>query len=309
MTRRGWLLFVAMSLIWGVPYLAIRVAVREVSPPTLVFVRTGIAAALLLPVAAHRGQLRPLLRRWPAVVGFTVVELAVPWLLLSDAERRLSSSLSGLLIAAVPIAGAVLAKLTGAKERFGWRRIAGLVVGLGGLLLLLGFAGDGIDPRVLAEMSLVVFGYAAGPLIVTRFLADLPSLGVVAASLGLTAVGYAPAAIAFGPRRIPDPAVLASLAVLAVLCTTVAFLLFFPLIAELGPSRALVITYLNPAVAVIAGVVVLHEPFSAATAAGFVLVLGGSFLATRGVRPPVAGGEEPAVAFLAPGELAGAGPD
>src|SRR3954462_9288219 len=107
MTRRGVLLFAAMCVIWGVPYLMIRVAVRELAPVTLVFLRTGIAALLLTPVAAARHELRPLLAHWRPLLAYTAVEVAIPWLLLAHAETRLSSSLTGLLIAAVPLVGAV----------------------------------------------------------------------------------------------------------------------------------------------------------------------------------------------------------
>jgi drug/metabolite transporter (DMT)-like permease len=285
-TRRGWWLFTGLCVIWGIPYLLIKVAVSEITPAMLVFLRTGIGALLLLPLAFGKGQLRALLPRWRAIVAFTVVELALPWLLLSDAERRLSSSLSGLLVAAVPLIGAVLALLSGNEERLEGRRLAGLVVGLVGVVALLGLDVSGAGIGTVAEMAVVVLGYATGPLIISRRLAGLPSLAVVTASLGLCALGYAPVALMQVPASLPSARVLWSVGVLGVVCTSLAFLVFFRLIAEVGPVRATVVTYVNPAVAVALGVALLDERFTPGIALGFVLVLVGSFFATRPVRLP-----------------------
>ena len=134
MTRRGWLLFLALSVIWGIPYLLIKVAVRELTPASLVFLRTGLGTLLLLPAVLRNGNLRALLPRWRAILLFTLVEVALPWWLLSDAERRISSSLSGLLVASVPLLGALLSRLTGAHEPLGARRLAGLGAGFAGVV-------------------------------------------------------------------------------------------------------------------------------------------------------------------------------
>ena len=278
MTRRGWLLFLALSVIWGIPYLLIKVAVRELTPASLVFLRTALGALLLLPAVMKNGNLRVLLPRWRPILLFTLVEVALPWWLLSDAERRISSSLSGLLVASVPLLGALLSRLTGAHEPLGTRRLAGLGVGFAGVVALLGLDLRG-DVAATVEMTLVVVGYALGPLIVSRRLADLASLDVVAVSIGLCALAYAPVGIAQLPRAMPSPAVIGSVAVLGIACTAVAFLLFFRLIAEVGPVRATVITYVNPAIALLAGVTLLGEPFTPGTAAGFVLIIAGSWLA------------------------------
>ncbi len=291
LTRRGWLLFGALGILWGIPYLLIKVAVAEISPAALVFLRTAIGTGLLLPLVP-RAQLRPLLRRWRPLVAFTVVELAIPWFLLSDAERRLSSSFCGLMIAAVPLVGAVMALLTGHDERLDGRRLIGLLVGLGGVVALLGIDVSRGDTLAVVEVAVVVVGYATGPLIVSRHLANVPSLGVVTASLALCAVGYAPVALAQLPPAIPPAPVVAAIAALGILCTAIAFVVFFQLIAEAGPVRATVVTYVNPAVAVALGVALLRERFTVGTAAAFVLILGGSFLATR----PARGGRAGAVA-------------
>lgn len=284
MTRRGGLLFAALCVIWGVPYLLIKVAVRDLTPATLVFLRTSLGALILMPLAFRRGQVRQLLPHWRPVIAYTVAEIGVPWIFLSDAERRLSSSLTGLLVAAVPIVGAVLSTFTGGKERFDGRRGLGFAIGLVGLVTLLGFDPAGADPLTIGEMTLVVLGYAVGPMIVARRLQGVPTLAVVAVSLMLAAVGYAPFGLAQLPAELPSPAVLVSVLVLGAVCTALAFLIFFELIAEIGPVRATVVAYVNPAVAVALGVLLLGEAFTPATAAAFVLILGGSFLATRAGR-------------------------
>jgi drug/metabolite transporter (DMT)-like permease len=278
-TRRGWWLFLALSVIWGFPYLFIRVAVRELTPASLVFLRTAIGALLLLPLVLKNGRLRTLLPHWRWILTFTFVEVALPWWLLSDAERRITSSLSGLLIAAVPILGALLSRFTGAHQPLGPRRLAGLGLGFAGVVALVGMDLSG-DAAAILEMSLVVLGYALGPLIIARRLGELPSLDVVAVSLAVCAILYAPLGIVQLPPAMPSSAVLAAVVVLGVLCTAIAFLLFFRLIAEVGPVRAQVITYVNPAIAVLAGVALLAEPFTLGTAVGFVFILAGSWLAT-----------------------------
>jgi drug/metabolite transporter (DMT)-like permease len=212
---------------------------------------------------------------------YTVVEIAVPWFLLSDAERRISSSLTGLLIAAVPSIGAVLAVATGAQDRLGSRRILGLVLGFVGVATLVGLDVRADDLGSIGQVVLVAVCYAIGPLIIERKLRTLPSLGVVAGSLGLTALGYAPFALAQLPSTLPSLAVVFAVAVLGVVCTALGFVLFFALITEVGAPRATVITYVNPAVALALGVAVLGEPFTLSIAIGFVLIVLGSVLATR----------------------------
>ena len=280
MSRRGWLLFVAMGVIWGVPYLLIKVAVGSLTPASLVLLRTALAAVLLMPIALAQGHIRPLLPRWRPLIMFTIAELAVPWFLLSNAERRLTSSLSGLLLAAVPLVGALLGWATGG-ERLGPRRILGLAIGIAGVAALVGLDLGSGDVPALLQMAVVAIGYAVGPFVLARYLTGLPGLGVIAASLTLTAIGYLPVGIAQMPNHWPPAKVIASVIVLAVLCTAIAFLVFFALIDEVGPVRATVITYVNPAVAVALGVIFLNESLTVGIVVGFALVLGGSVLATR----------------------------
>jgi drug/metabolite transporter (DMT)-like permease len=284
-SRRGWVLFTLLSVIWGVPYLLIKIADSGVSVPVLVFARVAGGAALLLPIAVRRGQLAALRPYWRWLAVFAVVEIIAPWFLLSDAERHLSSSLSGLLIASVPIIGAGLVWLTGDTERLTAVRWAGLLLGLGGVALLVGPGARGGDWWSVTEAMLTATGYAIGPVVANRKLAGAPTPGVTAVCLAAATIAYAPAAALTWPAAMPSLRVLAALAGLAVLCTAVSFLLFFRLIAEVGPARATVITYLNPVVAVILGVSVLGEPLTAPMVTAFALILAGSVLATRsGVR-------------------------
>src|ERR1700689_5406483 len=235
MSPRGWLLFAAMSGIWGTPYLLIRVAVRELSPATLVFARTLPAAVLLIPLAWRRGYLRPLLVRWRWIVAYTVVEIALPWLFLSEAEQHLTSSTAGLLIATVPLIAVVIYRLISpATERITSRRLLGLIVGFAGVGALVGIDLHGTNLAAVAEITVPAVGYALGPLIISRRLSHLPSVGVVSASVALTALVYAPVALTHRPAHV-SLEVLGAVAGLAFGCTALGFLLFFALIAEIGP--------------------------------------------------------------------------
>jgi drug/metabolite transporter (DMT)-like permease len=280
MTRRSWLLFAAMCVIWGIPYLLIRVAVRDIAPGTLVFLRTGIGGLVLLPLALRAGGFRPVLRRWLPLLIFSVLEMAIPWLMLSQAEQRLSSSLSGLLIAAVPLVGVVVAWVSKAAERTDRWQLSGLLVGLVGVAVLVGVDFGSIDSAALIEMLVVVIGYAVAPAILARKLADLPSLPVVCASLLVVAIGYLPYAVLRMPTHVAATGVW-SVAALALVCTALAFVVFFALIAAIGPTRATVITFVNPAVALLCGVVFLDESFTLGMAIGFPLILVGSVLGAR----------------------------
>jgi drug/metabolite transporter (DMT)-like permease len=283
-SRRAVLLFAALGVIWGVPYLLIKVAVREITPATLVFLRCGIGAAILLPIAAARRELRPVLPHWRAVLAFAAAEVAVPFLCLPTAEKSLPSSITGLLVAAVPLAGIPIAWMLGRPPRLGPTGVAGMLLGFAGVGTLVGFDLSSAELGPAALMVLVVVGYALGPAIVGRWLSGVPSLGVVAASLTLNATAYAPAGI-LQLRTHMGWTPLVAVATLGVVCTGLAFMVAFALIAEVGPVRQTLVTYLNPAVAVVLGVVFLGEAFTWATGAGFVMILGGSWLVLRRPGP------------------------
>jgi drug/metabolite transporter (DMT)-like permease len=287
MTRRALWLFIAMCVIWGLPYLFIRIAVSDLSPVVLVFARTAIGAMIVLPIALARGEMRGLARYWLPLLAFSAAEVGIPWLMISNAEQKISSSLAGLLIAVVPLVGVVIVTAFGNREHLGLSSMAGLLIGLAGVAAIVGFDLKASGWLPLAEMAIVVLGYAAGPIILSRYLSALPPVAVTAVSLSACAIAYAPLAALQWPHSFPRAETIGSVAVLAVVCTAIGFLLFFALVAEIGPVRALVVTYINPAVAALLGVVVLRESFTVGMAVGFVLVIAGSTLATRRPRAPV----------------------
>ena len=283
MNRRATLLFLALGVAWGIPYLLIKVAVDEISPAELVLVRTALAAVLLLPIALWRGALRPVLTQWPWLLLFALVEIAIPWVALGSAEQRLTSSTTGLLISAVPLVGVALAFASGRAERLGVTGWTGLGLGIAGVAALVGLDVGGSDLGAVAQIGIVVVGYALGPALLATKLKGLPGLGVMALALTVTALAYVPVvAVTDGmPTQLPSNAVVGSIVLLAVVCTAAAFLWLFALVEEVGPVRATTITYLNPAVAVVAGAVVLGEPVTPVTLLGFVLVVTGSYLVNR----------------------------
>jgi drug/metabolite transporter (DMT)-like permease len=287
MTRRAWLLFATVSLLWGVPYLFIKVAVAEVPPVTVVFVRVALAAALLAPVAARRGALRGLRGRLLPLVVLALTEITVPFLLISMGEQRITSSLAGLLIAAMPLFVALLALRFDAAERVSGSRLLGLLLGIGGVAVLLGVDLGGDLRQVVggAMVLLATLCYASSTLLVKRFFSDVPMLGVVTVATAIASLLLAPFAVALTPTRLPSPNVVLALVALGVLCTAAGLLSYFALIVEAGPSRAAVITYLNPAVAVALGVAILGEPLTGGIVVGFLLILVGSWLSTRRPAP------------------------
>ncbi|MBL7495696.1 DMT family transporter [Frankia sp. CNm7] len=286
MSRRGWALFAAMSLIWGIPYLLIKVAVDEVSGPVIVLARTVVGALVLLPIALRdRPGLAQVRRHWRPILAFATIEILGPWILLSDAERHLSSSLTGLLVAAVPVIAIVSTRLTGGAERITAARGLGLAVGTGGVAVLAVPGIDGFGAWPVLEVLAVAVCYAVAPLIVTRRLGDVPSLPMTAACLAFAAVVYTGPAAVTWPSTVPSARVLGALITLGLVCTALAFVLFFALIREVGNARATVITFVNPAVAIAAGAVFLSEPLTWFIGVGFALILAGSVLATSSPRP------------------------
>jgi drug/metabolite transporter (DMT)-like permease len=298
MSRRAVLLFALLGIVWGIPYLLIKVAVNELTPVMLVFARTSLAALIMVPLAVHRGELRAALGRWRPVAAYTVCELVVPWYLLSSAEERLPSSTTALLIAAAPLVGVGVAFLLGRADPLSGLNRVGILVGMAGVAALVGFDVRAADLGAVGEVAVVTVGYATGPAILARWLSGAPAIGVVALSMAGTALLYLPAVLITGawPAHVPSGATITAVLTLAVLCSAGAFVMLAALVAEIGPVRATAITYINPAVAILAGVVLLHEPLTVAMIAGVALVLGGSWLLTR--RTP---GRPPAPLSPAPG--------
>jgi drug/metabolite transporter (DMT)-like permease len=285
MSRRGWALLVAVGIIWGVPYLLIKVAVQDVTPPMLVLVRTALGAVVLLPFALRGNGLRALRGRWRAVTAFAVLEIVGPWVLLSNAERTLASSTTGLLVATVPIMAVVLGRLVGDRLPVAGVRWVGLAVGLAGVAVLVGPGPGAAEVWPLAQVLLAALGYAAAPIIAARSLQGVPAVTLTAVCLSLSALVYLPVVLLTGPHPMPGPAALGSLAALGLVCTALAFVLFFRLISEVGAARSTLVAYINPLVAVALGAVVLDEPVTAAVVAAAVLIAAGSAAASMRGRP------------------------
>ena len=289
MTKRGWLLFSVMAFIWGIPYFLIRVAVKQLDPAVVVFGRTSLATAVLLVLAHRSGAIGPALRLWRPVLLFAIIEMAIPWILLATAEEHLTSGLTALIIAAVPIVGTIAAFVLGDRNALRLIRIVGIGLGLSGVALLVGrdLISDEAPPWWSVAMVLVVVVcYATAPFLADRRLSDVPSLGVIAVSLSIVTVIYAPIAATSLPAQAPSVNAVLAVLGLAFVCTGLAFIVFFALIDEVGPARAGLITFANPVVAVALGAVFLDELITVATVAGFLLVMAGCWLATRPPRLP-----------------------
>ena len=274
----------ALGIIWGLPYFFIKLALQDVSPLILAFSRVMLAAVILMPIAWHRGALRSLGNHKTAILAFGLVEFAIPFTLISLGERWISSSVTGILIAMVPLSIALIQRFFGIREALGVWRVFGLVVGFVGVAALLG-TGSISGPLGWAGvgcMLLATICYATGPLIIQRHMHGLDSIGPLAVSLLVAcAILVVPAAMEF-PSRLPSPVALLSIAVLGTICTAVAMLLMFYLVRHAGASRASVITYINPVVATLLGVWVLDEHLGIGGCIAFALILLGSWLATRG---------------------------
>jgi drug/metabolite transporter (DMT)-like permease len=282
-SRRGWVLFVAVSIIWGIPYLFIRIAVHSVSPAFVAWSRVTIGAAVLLPLALHRGALRGLWQRRGWLVAFAALEMAAPFFLIAWGERYVASSSAAILVASLPIIVAVLALRFDPSERLTGYRLVGLAIGIAGVVLLVGidFVGRPLELLGAAAILVATCCYAGGSLIVKLRLSDLQPLGPVAVALGLSSLMLVPSAWVLYPSSMPPLSALASIGVLGLVCSAVALVLYFALITEVGPGRATVIGYATPIVAVILGVALLDERLTAVALMGVVVILAGSYVATR----------------------------
>jgi len=279
LSRRGWILFLALSVLWGFPYFLIRIAVRQLDPATLVFARTLPAALILVPLAIHQKVLPTLTGAWKWLVAYSIIEFGVPWFLMGSVERHLSSSLTGLLVACVPLVAIALARVLHPDEHISRRRLLGLAVGTIGVACLVGLdVTSGSSVWILA-MAVVVLGYASGPVIISQRLSHASGLAVVAASVSVVAVLYTPWGVTHWPSHVSAETIEA-IAGLSLFCTLAAFLIFFQLIKEVGPSRTVVITYFNTGIAVILGTVGLNEPLTSGIIIGFPMIIVGSILAT-----------------------------
>ncbi len=286
--------FAALGLIWGVPYLLVKLAVPELSPLVIAWGRVALGTAVLLPIAWKRGALRPLGRHKAALFAFAVVEFVVPFSMIALGERWVSSSVTGILIATVPLSVVLLARFFGIREHLGSWRLTGLAVGFIGVVALMGL---GTISGILgwagvACMLLASVGYAMGPLIIQRHLKGLDAFGPLAVSLLIATLVLLVPAVLTSPKQLPTALALSSVVVLGIVCTALAMLLMFYLVNHAGASRASLITYINPAVATLLGVWLLDEHLGAGGITAFALIVLGSWLASRGARQAIGAGRE-----------------
>jgi drug/metabolite transporter (DMT)-like permease len=217
----------------------------------------------------------------------------IPYLFIKVAVSELEPAmvvLSRAGLAAVPLAGVGVGFLLGRPAKLSGVNWVGILLGMSGVAALVGFEVGGSDLLAVVEVAIVVLGYALGPAILAKWVPELPGVGVTAVSLSAAALVYIPFVALTGafPTEMPSVPVIVSLVVLAVVCSALAFVLMVALVGEIGPVRMSAITYVNPAVAILAGAIFLGERITVWTILGFALVLSGSYLVTRRRREVVA---------------------
>ena len=285
MTKAGWSRFILLGFLWGTPYLFLKVAVEEISPAVIVFLRVLIGAIVLLPIALKQKTFFIARKYWPFLILYTITELIGPWYLITNAEQKISSGLAGLLVATVPIWSAILASIFGDHTVWHKSRLFGLIIGFMGVVAVVGI--ESLSGRQdIVSIAMVIFAamcYAYAINMINRRIPEVPGLALNAWAMLITSAVYLPFAVASWPSQTPSIQAIGSVVGLGVLCTAIAFIIFFRLVAEVGPPRASLITYLNTAFAVLLGVVLLNEPLTIGIAIGLPLVLIGSYFASRKV--------------------------
>lgn len=283
MSKRGLILFIALSFIWGTPYLFIKYALEDFHPIFIVFARSAPTAIILLLLVWKQGKLKQNWQYWKYCTLFAIIEMVFPWYFVSAAEQTVSSSLAGLMLAVVPIFAVITSKIRGEDNAFNLRRILGIVIGILGVFALVGVDSLNSNVDLVAVLMLIgaALGYATAPVIISTKLKDADSTSVIAiSSLAVTLI-YLPFIPSHLPTQAPSAGGIWAIAILAIVSTIAGFAVFFALIAEVGPMKATLITYINPAVAILLGVIFLGEELTLGILIGFPLVLGGSWLASK----------------------------
>ena len=283
MSRRNWFLFFFVGFIWGIPYLLIKVAVEDLSPPVIVFARVAIGAAILIPIAMKRGSLMPAIKAWKYVIPYAIGEMIGPWFLITAAEQNMTSGLTGLLVATVPIWTTIIASMHGDKTVWHHKRLLGILVGFIGIVLVVGIESFSGRQSIVAIAMVIVasIGYAWAVTMVTTKIPHIEPISINGVAMVFTAIVYLPFALIYAPDKAPSVEALSSVLALGLFPTAMAFILFFQLINDIGTARGSLVTYLNTAFAVILGVIILSEPFTLGIAIGLPLVLIGSYFASR----------------------------
>jgi drug/metabolite transporter (DMT)-like permease len=283
MSRKSWIQFGFVGFLWGIPYLLMKVAVADIPPPLIVTGRTFIGAAILIPIALKKNTLKDAIKGIKYVIPYAILEMVGPWILITNAEKEISSGLAGLLIATVPIFSTIFSSLRGDHSVWQPKRIFGLVVGFIGIVALVGIESvtGSSNPKAIAMVILAAIMYAYAVLMITTNLPGVDGIAINGVAMGLTCLFYAPIAIAMWPSNPVSTQAITALLALGVFSTAIAFMLFFIVIVEIGPARGSLTTYVNTAVAVVLGILILSEPITLGIIVGLPMVVLGSYLASR----------------------------
>lgn len=283
MTRKHWGQFILVGFLWGVPYLFMRVAVREFDPSVVVFGRVVIGAAILFPIAISRGVVRVTLAGFKWILVYAILEMCGPWYLITHAEQKVNSGLAGLLVATVPIWSTIYSSMAGDKTVWHAKRLLGIIMGFSGLVLIVGIEtlSGAADTLSIFQLILAAILYSTAMAIILHKMPNGDGVAINAIAMAITAVIFAPTALTNWPRSTPSISALRSLFGLGILSTGLAFMVYFKLVREIGQARGSLVTYLNTAFAVVLGVVILREPLTIGILTGLPLVLTGSYLASR----------------------------
>ncbi len=290
MDRRSWLSLIVLASIWGASYMFIKIGLRDLSAPVIAWARIGLAALVLVPLAASQGALRGVKGQVGTLAILAAVQVAGPFLLIGLGEQEISSALAGILVATAPIFTVVLAIWVDHEERAAGMRLVGIVLGIAGVVALFGVDLSGSSLAILGGLAVVLagLGYAIGGFIVKRRFAGSEPIGVAAWVMVASTILLTPAAAVTAPSSAPELGPVAAVAVLGVLGTGVAFAIFYTLIRSVGPGRSLLVAYLAPAFAVGYGATLLDESITVATVAGLLLIVAGSWFAAGGIAAPPA---------------------
>lgn len=284
MSRRAYFHFAVSGLFWGIPYLLMKVAVRDFPPAVIVCGRVLIGAAILIPLAIHQKVLMDAIRGWRFVLPYAIFEMMIPWILITNAEKKISSGLAGLLIATVPIWSTIFASMNGDKTVWHSKRLVGITVGFAGLVGLVGYESifGNSDPLSIGMMLVAAISYSFAVNMISIKLPNVSGIAINGMAMFITAIAYAPLMVLQWPDsgNVSREAAL-SLLTLGIFCTALSFISFFIVMKEIGPARASIGTYVNTAVAVVLGVLILSEPLTLGIIIGLPLVIIGSFLASR----------------------------
>lgn len=292
MSKRGWGLFALVGLLWGIPYLFMKVAVEEFATPVIVFARVLIGALVLIPLAAYKNELAPALKYWKYIALYAVLEMVIPWSLITSSQRDLSSGVVALLVATVPIWATFFAHRSGDTSAAHRTRVFGIAVGLIGIALIVGIESlnDVSNLRALFSVLIAAFSYAWAVNMITTKAPNISGVAINGLAMALSSIVFAPFAFTHMPDQIPSNEAILSTVGLGVLCTAAAFWIFFKVLDDIGPARASLVVYPNTAIAVVLGIILLDEALTVAILIGLPLVLIGSYFASRKPKTAIIAG-------------------